>query len=137
MDRLQKFVSAQGRLEAEVVSSRILVTKMSGCLDLPLAERFLACLDAWVKLGGSGLLAFHDWQDVRDYESHARELLTPWSKANRPKFTNVHILVQGRALAWGIQIVNGLTGDVMTAHHTREEFEEARRSALHARGADR
>ncbi len=101
---------------------------MSGRFDLALARHFLASLDAWVKLGATGLLAFHDWERVEDYDSEARELLTPWSKLHRPKFEAVHMLVQTRALAWGIAIVNSVTGDVMTAHHRRASFDEARRA---------
>lgn len=123
------FVSSRGRVTVEVVSSRILTTTMAGCLDLPLAQHFLASLDAWVKLGGSSLLAFHDWEKLDDYESEARQLLTPWSKANRSRFEAVHMLVPSRTIAYGIQIVNALTGDVMTAHGTRATFDKAWRQA--------
>ena len=102
---------------------------MSGQLDLTLARHFLEGLDAWVRLGGTKLLAFHDWEGVHDYESEARTFLTPWSRANRSKFDCVHILIRGRALAWGINIVSSLTGDVMKVHHSRDTFVEARRLA--------
>jgi hypothetical protein len=103
---------------------------MTGNLDLNLAREFLAHLERWVRLGGQGLMAFHDWELVEDYDTEARNLLTPWSKLNRPKFERVHMLVRSRALAWGIRIVNSITNDVMVAHHSRDSFEEARRRAL-------
>ena len=103
---------------------------MTGKLDVPLAREFLAHLDRWVKLGGMHLLAFHDWELVDDYDTEARSVLTPWSKLHRPKFNRVHMLVRSRTLAWGISIVNRITDDVMTAHHTRASFEQARRAAF-------
>jgi hypothetical protein len=123
------FTSQAGRLSLEVVSPRLLTTTMSGRLDVPLARHFLACLDAWVKPSASGLLAFHDWERLEDYDSQARDLLMPWAKAHRPKFEAVHMLVRNRAIAWGIQIANHLTDGNMTTHHQRESFEEARRAA--------
>jgi hypothetical protein len=120
----------RGTLSVQLLSSRLLTTKMSGTLDMPLAHEFLNHLDRWVSMGGSHLLAFHDWELVDDYDAEARTLLTPWSKLHRPKFDCVHMLVRSRALAWGISIVNSLTSDVMVAHHSRASFEKARRTAI-------
>ncbi len=106
------------------------MSNMSGKLDVPLAREFLDHLDRWVKLGGSHLIAFHDWEAVEDYDTEARTLLTPWSKLHRPKFDRVHMLVRSRTLAWGISIVNSITSDVMVAHHSRVAFEQARRAAF-------
>jgi hypothetical protein len=103
---------------------------MTGYLDVPLAEHFLASLDAWAKLGGKSLVAFHDWEALRDYDPNARLMLTPWSKEHRAQFECVHMLVRSRTVAWGISIVNSLTRDVMIPHHTRASFEEARRAVL-------
>ncbi len=103
---------------------------MTGRLDVPLAREFLGHLDRWVKLGGDHLLAFHDWEQVDDYDTDARTFLTPWSKLHRPKFERVHMLVHSRTLAWGISIVNSLTNDVMVAHHSRAAFEQAWRKAF-------
>ncbi len=124
------FVSQGGRLSVDVLSRRVITTTMSGNFDLGLAQHFLESLDAWVKLGATNLLAYHDWERVDDYDPKARELVTPWSKLHRPKFDAVHILLKNRALALGVQIVNHVTGDVMTAHFKRKDFEQARREAL-------
>ncbi|MEO8875680.1 MAG: hypothetical protein ABI461_08845 [Polyangiaceae bacterium] len=131
----RQFSSGGGNLSVEVFSPQILTTTLSGCLDVAAAQHLLACLEGWVKLGGSALLAFHDWETVTDYEERARELLTPWSKANRSKFERVHILVSGRTLAWGIQLMNALVGDLMTAHHSRAVFEARSRAARCGRPA--
>jgi hypothetical protein len=106
------------------------MSTMSGKLDVPLAHEFLGHLDRWVKLGGSHLLAFHDWEAVEDYDTEARSILTPWSKLHRPRFDRAHMLVRSRTLAWGISIVNSITNDVMVAHHSRASFEQARRAAI-------
>jgi hypothetical protein len=120
----------RGTLSVQVLSPRLLLSKMTGKLDVPLAQDFLDHLDRWVRLGGNHLLAFHDWELVDDYDTEARTLLTPWSKLHRPKFDRVHMLVRSRTLAWGISIVNSITNDVMIAHHTRSSFEQARRAAI-------
>lgn len=119
-----------GKLSVQIISPRLLTSTMVGRLDVPLAREFLANLDRWVKLGGSHLLAFHDWEQVNDYDTEARAVLTPWSKLHRPQFERVHMLVRGRTLAWGISIVNSLTNDVIVAHHSRATFEQARRAAV-------
>jgi hypothetical protein len=98
-------------------------------MDLELARHFLKSLETWVELGGEHLLAFHDWSDVADYDSAAREFLTPWSRANRSKFDRVHILVASRLVAFGISVVNALTRDVMKVHATRVTFDAARKNA--------
>lgn len=126
----QRFVDPRvGSLKVQVMSPRLLTSKMTGRLNVPLAQEFLNHLDAWVKLGGDHLMAFHDWEAVEDYDTDARTLLTPWSKQHRPKFDRVHMLVRGRTLAWGISIVNSITNDVIVAHHSRGTFEDALRRA--------
>ncbi|MEO8798896.1 MAG: hypothetical protein ABI551_13495 [Polyangiaceae bacterium] len=125
----RQYISSGGRLTVDVVSPRMLQTRMVGHLDLQLARQFLAILEGWVNLGGSNLVAFHDWEELVDYESEARILLTPWSKANRTKFEGIHMLIRGRAIAWGLNIFNALTGDVMTVHHVRDSFAQARQAA--------
>lgn len=117
-------------LTVQIYSSRLLTSTMSGTLNVRLAREFLSHLDRWVKLGGTQLLAFHDWEAVEDYETDARNVLTPWSKLHRPQFDRVHMLVRSRTLAWGISIVNSITNDVMIAHHSRAAFDQARRAAL-------
>ena len=127
---LKHITTSGGTLDVDVVSRRVVCTRMTGHLDAELARQFLASLEEWLKLGGTDLLAFHDWDAVLDYDTEARSILTPWSKLHRPKFDRVHMLVRTRTLAWGIRIVNSLTANVMLVHHTRQSFEQARSAAL-------
>ena len=70
-------------LRMRVVSPTVVVTTMRGRIDRPVARALMAGLDDWMRLGGTSLQAFHDWSEVTDYDSDAREALTPWSKASR------------------------------------------------------
>lgn len=125
--------SSGGELEVQIIDTRILKTRMNGFLNAELAQHFIDALESWRKLGGTELQAFHDWYEVKDYESEARVLLTPWSMAHRHSFAAVHMLLRGRAMAWGVQIVNTVIGGLITAHHARPSFDMAFAAAV--RGA--
>lgn len=125
----RRYVSPVGRLTIEALGPRILQTHLVGHLDVQLARHLLATLEEWVALGGSKLMAFHDWEELVDYDAEARTVLTPWSRANRAKFDGIHMLIRGRAIAWGINIFNSLTGNNLKIHHARGSFAEARRAA--------
>jgi hypothetical protein len=126
---LKLFTSPGGSLAVEVISSRVVSTKMAGFLDLGLASLLVASLHECVTLGGGHLIAFHDWESITDYDTDVRALLAPWSKLHRSEFDCVHLLVQSRTLAWGIRIVTGVAGGTLIAHRSRTSFEQAYRAA--------
>lgn len=117
------------------MSPRVVLTRLTGQLDVEVADAFMSSLEDWMRLGGEGLEAFHDWEGVEDYQSEARSLLTPWSTARQKSFSSVHVLVRGRAVAWGLQIVNAILGGLMTIHHDRREFDRALARSTGARAS--
>ena len=122
----KRFATPRGTLEVEAEAKNLIFTKMSGSLDLALAQHFTATIDAWLKPRRGTLFGFHDWEGVQDYDSEARLLLTPWTKLQGPRFERIHMLLRSRALVWGLKLVNSLTGDHVTPHHSRATFDEAR-----------
>lgn len=121
------FATPRGTLVVETRSAHLITTTMSGTLDLPLAQHFTASIDAWLNARRGNLFGFHDWEAVVDYDSEARLLLTPWTKVQGPKFERIHMLLRSRALVWGLKLVNSVTGEHVTPHHSRTTFDEARR----------
>ena len=119
------FSSATSQLEVRIISANLVVTRMTGRLDAGVAAALIEALDEWMSLGGRRLEAFHDWYGIEDYDSEARVLLTPWSVQHRAAFKSVNVLVRGRAVAWGLSIVNALIGGLISTHHDRRTFEEA------------
>ncbi len=127
---LKLFTSPGGSLAVEVISARVVSTKLSGFLDVGLAQLLVASLTECVTLGAGHLIAFHDWESITDYDTNVRALLAPWSKLHRSNFDCVHLLVQSRTLAWGIRIVTGIAGGSLVAHADRASFEQAYRAAF-------
>ena len=124
------FATLRGTLVVEAWSPYVVASTMSGSLDLALAQHFTASIDAWLKPRRGTLFGFHDWEGVEDYDSAARLLLTPWAKLQGPRFKRIHMLLRSRALVWGLKLVNSVSGDHVTPHHSRTTFDEARRVLL-------
>jgi hypothetical protein len=124
-DDTRRRAASQGRVVVKIVSPRVLTSTVSGYLDRELGAQLVSRLDMWTRLGGTGLVAFHDCEGLADYASEARVAITQWSKAHRDRFREVHILVRSRAVAWGLKIINGLIGDVIIMHSDRTSFKTA------------
>jgi hypothetical protein len=121
---------SKGRVHAAVVAPKVFASRVSGHLDLATVEELLRQLEAWRREAGPGLIAFHDLEQVTDYDSEARMRITPWSREHRAQFREVHVLVRSHAVAWGIRILSALTDGLIVAHHQRAAFEEALRTGL-------
>jgi hypothetical protein len=128
----KRFTARAGSLVVAVASAHIITSTMSGRIDLTLARHFMESIDAWVNGRRNNLYGFHDWEGVHDYDSDARLEFTPWTKVRGPDFDQIHMLVRSRALSWGLKVVNSLTGDRVTAHHSRQTFDDARRLVTRA-----
>ena len=81
------------------------------------------------------IVAFHDWQELRGYDSHARVRLTSWTFPRLPVIRSLDILltVDSRVLTIGIAASNLVLSGRMRVHEERASFEHAFAAALAAR----
>lgn len=118
-----------GTVSTRIVHPHLFASQLGGHLDLAMVEYLLRDLEAWRSSGATGLVAFHDLDEVTDYDSEARLRITPWSRQHRGQFRSVHVLVRSQAVAWGIRLLSALTDGLIVAHHQRGTFEAAMRGA--------
>lgn len=123
------FESLRGQCEAEIVSARLLETRMTGHFDLLLADWLLQRFEQWWNLGGHNISVFHDWEGVSDYDVEVRARIGDWIGRHRERFDRAHVLVRSMPAAWGIRVFNNITGGLVTAYSDRAAFEAAREAA--------
>ena len=126
---------ARGEAFVEEAAPKVLVSYLTGHIDATMMRHLLEQFEGWRRVNGDDLMAFHDLEQVTDYDSEARLLVTPWARQHRPQFRCVHVLVRSQAIAWGIRVLGTLTDRLLVAHHDRTSFETARATATAARRA--
>jgi hypothetical protein len=99
-------------------------TWLVGHLDVRLAVRFIALVDEWAA-NRTSLVAFHDCSRLDDYDVEARERISAWARVRVRQFDAVHLLVHGRTIAWGLQVISTIVGPKLIAHYERASFEAA------------
>jgi hypothetical protein len=113
-----------GAMYVEVRSPTYLRTRLVDRFDTGLAERFICSLEDGMG-NRSSLRAFHDCSQLEDYDVEARERVTAWSRSHLGRFDTIHLLVQGRSIAWGLRVISMVVGSKLVAHHDRAGFEAA------------
>jgi hypothetical protein len=113
-------------------SPTYIVTCITGYFDEPRSAQFIKLLDEW-RGQRTGLHAFHDVSGAEDYDVAARERVSQWSRTCLHAFDGVHVLVQGRTVAWGLKIISMVSGRNIVSHHARDAFEAALRHVAHTR----
>ncbi len=103
------FIASQGEIVVTLASTRVITSRARGVLDESIARHLLAQHDLWRELGGSQLETFHDWEELTDYTSEARLVLTAWARQYRRDMSTANILVSSASLAVGVRLVNSLT----------------------------
>jgi hypothetical protein len=117
-------VRARGALHLVERSSRYLRTRLNGYFDDSLCGELIAAIDDW-RAGRSGVHIFHDLRELEDYDVDARDRISKWCRHQVPFFDGVHVLVQRRTVAWGINIISAVSGLKMTSYHSASAFEDA------------
>lgn len=103
--------SAPGWLRSQVV----------GNFDDDLCQEVIAAVDQW-RGSRTGLVAFSDVSRVEDYDVGARERISSWLRESKSAFAEVHVLVNGRTIAWALKLVGMVSGANVIAYHSREAF---------------
>ncbi len=124
---------ANGEAHVEEAAPKIIVSVVTGYIDVAMMRHLLEQFEAWRARNGEGLVSFHDLEGVTDYDPEARRLLAAWVQRHRPQFRVAHILVRSQALAWGIRLLSTLTDRLIVAHSDRASFDLARPASIKAR----
>jgi hypothetical protein len=106
-------------------------SKVTGRFDEAACRQVISAVDQW-RGNRTGLICFSDVSAVDDYDVAARELVSTWLRDLGATFTQVHILVSGRAIAWAIRIVGVVSGAKIISYHSPAAFEEAFQRSIEA-----
>lgn len=79
-----------------------------------------------------GIIGFHDWENVTDYELSARVRLTAASARILRQLEGAHFLVRARSVSFGVQMANAILRK-LTVHTTRAAFERVLDDTLRKR----
>lgn len=118
--------TSRGRLEAYALAPEIFVTVVTGHMETPHADEFVAYGDSrLVARRGKKLRIFHDWTAMTGYESSCRQQLTTWSAKHLGEMAEVHMALRSKIVAMGVQVANLALGGMIRAHTNLADVEVA------------
>ena len=106
----------------------LLITRATGTLTVAAAQTMDLATRRLVQPGGR-YQSFHDWEDLTDYESDARRLLTDASARNRAHMDRTHILLRSRLLVAALDAARMFLKHIVP-YSSRAVFEDELRKAL-------
>lgn len=113
-----------------ILASGVLEFSVGGRITTPLANELSRRTEATNHFAVGDLVVFHDWSQVRGYESAARVHLTKWLWSKRSHFRAVHILTDDRLVSMGVNVANAALGGLITVHSEAESYAAAQRAAV-------
>ena len=123
------FVSDGVTVDVWWPTPNVMVTRVLGHLDLP-ASRFLAtALRVQLAKISALTIGFHEWSNVKDYDSEARILLTELTRDALPRSQGVHVLVGSPLVLFGLKAASSVLSKVYP-HRSRVSFDAALAAAL-------
>lgn len=131
-NRLLEVEEARGKLQIWLPLPHVCVTRVVGHLSADMAQRWIAAIQPHFD-AGVVFVTFHDWAEMRSYDSSARVALTEWVVRH---FRNIHsarFLVSSRLVLMGVSTANlaaALVGRHLDADSDRMQFEAALGRAL-------
>lgn len=108
----------------------VLVSQVSGRLTLVAARKLDVATRKLIR-PGERYMSFHDWEQVDDYDSDARQLLTDASARNRAHIDRTHILLRSRIVVAALDAARVFLKHLQP-HGSRAPFEDELRKALKA-----
>jgi hypothetical protein len=119
-----------------VLTPSVYVTETSGHMEEPHADLFERYGSERIARASGKLTVFHDWIDMKSYESICRIRLTRWSLARLDSYAEVHLGVASKLVAMGVQVANLALGGLLTAHSQRARIEYELRRVLREHGVE-
>src|SRR5947208_165101 len=108
----------------------IVTSRVTGHFDSGMAAALIRSVDLWSLRRGRDLSAFHDWEEMENYDAAARSTLTAWTLERRALFPTVHLLVRSMIVQLGVETANLALGRFMTTHRDRAAWTRAFSAAL-------
>lgn len=79
--------------------------------------------DAWIRLGQSPFVVFHEMWAVTGYESGFRVEMTKWAEKHRGAVKEVHMLTQSKIVSMAISVVGLALPGLMKGYSKRHDFD--------------
>ena len=112
------------------LSPTVYATEFVGHMQKPHVDLFLGFSQERVSANPGRLYVFHDWIDMTGYDTICRQMLTKWTANNLRAYAAVHVAVQSKLVAMGVQVANLALGGLVTAYTGRAQLETALRACL-------
>lgn len=130
--RVDEHRGPRGSVALWMPAPGVLVTRAEGHFHAEMAGAVVAAGNRVIEAHGT-LLAFHDWQDVKTYDSETRAKLTDWGYAIRKSVERVHVLVGSKLVKMGVSVASIVLVGMLVGYDEREAFEATLREAVRER----
>jgi hypothetical protein len=127
------FKSKSGCLEMWFPCAGIMATRVTGHLDSTMHPAIISEGTA-IMSAGHTLLVFHDWLEMKSYDTKSRVELTEWTIQYARRIEKAHILLKSKLVAMGVASAAALTNQAIESYvkpdvfNARLEHEIKRRS---------
>lgn len=122
----------QGTFDLWVTPGGVVATQIKGFGLAEFADRFTVAANT-VLARGQKLHAFHDWEQVSDYDLAVRSSQVAWVKQHRRMIASLNILIATGILSMGVATAGmllSLVGFTLKAFRERDRFEAALKAEL-------
>lgn len=124
--------TARGEVRGIALTPNLTWIVMKGRMEEGASDFLVRYMDERIRHSVGGAYFFHDWLDMTGYESVCRQRLTEWTAENRSSITELHLAVQSKIVAMGVQVANLALGGFLRTHTDRasldREIERIRRA---------
>lgn len=107
------YESPRGMMRRSTPVGHVVLAKIIGRLDMPLAEAIMHNGNATVQRGYQ-TMSFNDWTEMESYDARARQRLTEWSRRLRRagQIKSAALLVPAGVVAMGASVASMLLGSM-------------------------
>jgi hypothetical protein len=120
-DEVLVYRSDRGELRLRLAAADVVVLVYAGYTEVGCVDALARTFDAIVG-DRSGIHLFVDCEEQTGYDMAFPSRIAEWTQAIQPRLGPVCLLVRSRIVAFGVAVVNVLTGAHATTVTTREGF---------------
>lgn len=108
-------------------------SQLIGHFDEAACSQVISVVDSW-RGSRVGFTVFCDISAMNDYDVPARERISVWLRSLGSALERLHVLVDGRTIAWALKIVAVTSSANIEPYSSREQFDAAFDRHVHPRG---
>lgn len=120
----------EGRVEIWNPRPEVVLTRASGRMAMKHAAPIMQAVEAAIAACPGQVIVFHDWTGIASYEVEVQARMSAWSLRQISQIERVVIGVDSPLVALAVRTANLAVGDRFEIVRSREEVEQAIRSAL-------